>query len=244
MEKRLIRKDTPHYKKHFKITKLPKPEAVAALLQGFSPDALNSSAQAAEDEEDEEEEQSDGTPQHRHRVEEAEDSRHQVNSSQVKVKERSKHWQGAVQECRKCYISSQQDMQYTPSQHILGFKTLHIYFSLFVASLQTFDIVCMESLCHLASCIHLRWMWRCMQGHSWHEAALPLCYKSRVMHYIHRKLTNSLIWPPQILPLLACSPTESMQTCRHKSATGHCDPLFPYKTAFRSLSKPFFFLCG
>uniref|UniRef100_A0A3Q2VX99 Protein scribble homolog n=1 Tax=Haplochromis burtoni TaxID=8153 RepID=A0A3Q2VX99_HAPBU len=84
MEKRLIRKDTPHYKKHFKITKLPKPEAVAALLQGFSPDALNSSAQAAEDEEDEDEEQSDGTPQHRHRVEEAEDSRHQVNSSQVK----------------------------------------------------------------------------------------------------------------------------------------------------------------
>uniref|UniRef100_A0AAX7U557 Protein scribble homolog n=1 Tax=Astatotilapia calliptera TaxID=8154 RepID=A0AAX7U557_ASTCA len=84
MEKRLIRKDTPHYKKHFKITKLPKPEAVAALLQGFSPDALNSSAQAAEDEEDEEEEQSDGTPQHRHRVEEAEDSRHQgVSFDQV-----------------------------------------------------------------------------------------------------------------------------------------------------------------
>uniref|UniRef100_H3D833 Protein scribble homolog n=1 Tax=Tetraodon nigroviridis TaxID=99883 RepID=H3D833_TETNG len=43
MEKqRLIRKDTPHYKKHFKITKLPKPETVAALLQGFSPDGLNS----------------------------------------------------------------------------------------------------------------------------------------------------------------------------------------------------------
>uniref|UniRef100_A0A8D0CCC1 Protein scribble homolog n=1 Tax=Scleropages formosus TaxID=113540 RepID=A0A8D0CCC1_SCLFO len=34
-KQRLIRKDTPHYKKHFKITKLPKPEAVAALLQGF-----------------------------------------------------------------------------------------------------------------------------------------------------------------------------------------------------------------
>ncbi|MEE6524748.1 hypothetical protein FKM82_024377, partial [Ascaphus truei] len=33
---RLIRKDTPHYKKHFKITKLPKPEAVVALLQGLS----------------------------------------------------------------------------------------------------------------------------------------------------------------------------------------------------------------
>nr|XP_015209893.1 PREDICTED: protein scribble homolog isoform X23 [Lepisosteus oculatus] len=41
MEKqRLIRKDTPHYKKHFKITKLPKPEAVAALLQGLSAEVL------------------------------------------------------------------------------------------------------------------------------------------------------------------------------------------------------------
>ncbi|MBN3317062.1 SCRIB protein, partial [Atractosteus spatula] len=41
MEKqRLIRKDTPHYKKHFKITKLPKPEAVAALLQGLSAEGL------------------------------------------------------------------------------------------------------------------------------------------------------------------------------------------------------------
>ncbi|XP_038600883.1 protein scribble homolog isoform X3 [Tachyglossus aculeatus] len=35
---RLIRKDTPHYKKHFRITKLPRPEAVAALLQGLRPD--------------------------------------------------------------------------------------------------------------------------------------------------------------------------------------------------------------
>ncbi|KAM6171478.1 protein scribble homolog isoform 2-T2 [Erethizon dorsatum] len=34
---RLIRKDTPHYKKHFKISKLPQPEAVAALLQGMQP---------------------------------------------------------------------------------------------------------------------------------------------------------------------------------------------------------------
>ncbi|XP_010628985.1 protein scribble homolog, partial [Fukomys damarensis] len=34
---RLIRKDTPHYKKHFKISKLPQPEAVAALLQGIQP---------------------------------------------------------------------------------------------------------------------------------------------------------------------------------------------------------------
>ncbi|KAM9332169.1 LOW QUALITY PROTEIN: protein scribble homolog [Pholidichthys leucotaenia] len=82
-KQRLIRKDTPHYKKHYKITQLPKPEAVAALLQGFSPDGINSQTQA--DEEDEEEEQSiGGTPQHQHRIEDMEDSRHQVNSSQVK----------------------------------------------------------------------------------------------------------------------------------------------------------------
>ncbi|XP_037659426.1 LOW QUALITY PROTEIN: protein scribble homolog [Choloepus didactylus] len=36
---RLIRKDTPHYKKHFKVSKLPQPEAVVALLQGRPPDA-------------------------------------------------------------------------------------------------------------------------------------------------------------------------------------------------------------
>ncbi|XP_041824319.1 protein scribble homolog isoform X4 [Melanotaenia boesemani] len=87
-KQRLIRKDTPHYKKHFKITKLPKPEAVAALLQGFSPDGLNSPTQAAEDEqdedEDEEEDESVGTPQHHRRIDELEDSRHQCNSSQVK----------------------------------------------------------------------------------------------------------------------------------------------------------------
>uniref|UniRef100_A0A8C3WAY9 Protein scribble homolog n=1 Tax=Catagonus wagneri TaxID=51154 RepID=A0A8C3WAY9_9CETA len=35
---RLIRKDTPHYKKHFKVSKLPQPEAVVALLQGARPD--------------------------------------------------------------------------------------------------------------------------------------------------------------------------------------------------------------
>ncbi|XP_078018606.1 protein scribble homolog isoform X17 [Epinephelus lanceolatus] len=83
-KQRLIRKDTPHYKKHFKITKLPKPEAVAALLQGFSPDGLNSSTQADEDEQDEEDEQNIHTPQHHHRMEELDDSRLQVNSSQVK----------------------------------------------------------------------------------------------------------------------------------------------------------------
>ncbi|XP_030254690.1 protein scribble homolog isoform X3 [Sparus aurata] len=85
MEKqRLIRKDTPHYKKHFKITKLPKPEAVAALLQGFSPDGLNSPTQATQDEQDEEEDDVLCTPQHHHRMEELGDSRLQVNNSQVK----------------------------------------------------------------------------------------------------------------------------------------------------------------
>lgn len=39
---RLIRKDTPHYKKHFKISKLPQPEAVVALLQGTQPDGEGS----------------------------------------------------------------------------------------------------------------------------------------------------------------------------------------------------------
>lgn len=34
-KQRLIRKDTPHYKKHFRIAQLPRPEAVVALLQGF-----------------------------------------------------------------------------------------------------------------------------------------------------------------------------------------------------------------
>uniref|UniRef100_A0A5F4WE88 Protein scribble homolog n=1 Tax=Callithrix jacchus TaxID=9483 RepID=A0A5F4WE88_CALJA len=41
---RLIRKDTPHYKKHFKISKLPQPEAVVALLQGMQPDGEGSAA--------------------------------------------------------------------------------------------------------------------------------------------------------------------------------------------------------
>ncbi|XP_072432636.1 protein scribble homolog isoform X3 [Chiloscyllium punctatum] len=34
-KQRLIRKDTPHYKKQFKINKLPKPETVLAMLQGL-----------------------------------------------------------------------------------------------------------------------------------------------------------------------------------------------------------------
>ncbi|CAH2286227.1 scribble homolog isoform X17 [Pelobates cultripes] len=39
-KKRLIRKDTPHYKKHSKITKLPNTEAVVALLQGHGTGGL------------------------------------------------------------------------------------------------------------------------------------------------------------------------------------------------------------
>ncbi|KAF6101030.1 scribble planar cell polarity protein [Phyllostomus discolor] len=34
---RLTRKDTPHYKKHFRVSRLPQPEAVVALLQGAQP---------------------------------------------------------------------------------------------------------------------------------------------------------------------------------------------------------------
>uniref|UniRef100_A0A6I8SF83 Protein scribble homolog n=1 Tax=Xenopus tropicalis TaxID=8364 RepID=A0A6I8SF83_XENTR len=41
VERRLIRKDTPHYKKHAKITKLPNDEVVEALLHGFSPRSLS-----------------------------------------------------------------------------------------------------------------------------------------------------------------------------------------------------------
>ncbi|XP_048338612.1 protein scribble homolog isoform X3 [Sphaerodactylus townsendi] len=37
-KQRLIRKDTPHYKKHFRIAQLPQPEAVVALLQGLNAD--------------------------------------------------------------------------------------------------------------------------------------------------------------------------------------------------------------
>uniref|UniRef100_A0A8C8EPA8 Protein scribble homolog n=1 Tax=Oncorhynchus tshawytscha TaxID=74940 RepID=A0A8C8EPA8_ONCTS len=82
-KQRLIRKDTPHYKKHFKITKLPKPEAVAALLQGFSPDAHLAQHPAShhtapeEEEEEDEEEEEEGeecmvTPQRHNRIEEPE----------------------------------------------------------------------------------------------------------------------------------------------------------------------------
>ena len=101
-KQRLIRKDTPHYKKHFKITKLPKPEAVAALLQGFTPESLlpppprphQESRPQEEEEEEPEEGEGEGeggpvTPEREkhHRPQEAqlEDSRLQVNTSQAKV---------------------------------------------------------------------------------------------------------------------------------------------------------------
>ncbi|XP_057680939.1 protein scribble homolog isoform X3 [Corythoichthys intestinalis] len=86
-KQRLIRKDTPHYKKHFKITKLPKPETVAALLQGFDADGLASRALTVEDRADgPEEDQSVGTPRLRRRMDSSEldDSRYHVNCSQVK----------------------------------------------------------------------------------------------------------------------------------------------------------------
>ncbi|XP_044784304.1 protein scribble homolog isoform X7 [Bubalus bubalis] len=71
---RLIRKDTPHYKKHFKISKLPQPEAVVALLQGTPPDSegpmgtggwhngphMSWAPRAEEEEEDEAEEEEEG----------------------------------------------------------------------------------------------------------------------------------------------------------------------------------------
>uniref|UniRef100_A0AAR2KAJ3 Protein scribble homolog n=1 Tax=Pygocentrus nattereri TaxID=42514 RepID=A0AAR2KAJ3_PYGNA len=95
-KQRLIRKDTPHYKKHFKITKLPKPETVAALLQGFSPDGLSPSARTTEEERDgeveEDEEDEEGVTANtpllqRLEAAELEDSRlTQVNSSLQPVK--------------------------------------------------------------------------------------------------------------------------------------------------------------
>ncbi|XP_041424024.1 protein scribble homolog isoform X27 [Xenopus laevis] len=48
VERRLIRKDTPHYKKHAKITKLPNDEVVEALLHGFSPRSLSEEGEEGE----------------------------------------------------------------------------------------------------------------------------------------------------------------------------------------------------
>ncbi|XP_042319596.1 LOW QUALITY PROTEIN: protein scribble homolog [Sceloporus undulatus] len=70
-KQRLIRKDTPHYKKHFRIAQLPRPEAVVALLQGLSADGgpqeedeeEEEDAAAAEEKEEEEEEEEETEPQ-------------------------------------------------------------------------------------------------------------------------------------------------------------------------------------
>ncbi|XP_058250443.1 protein scribble homolog isoform X5 [Hemibagrus wyckioides] len=89
-KQRLIRKDTPHYKKHFKITKLPKPEAVAALLESFSTEANTSVPRIPSEEQggEEQEEESVNTPQlRRPEVADQVDSRlNQVNSSLQPVK--------------------------------------------------------------------------------------------------------------------------------------------------------------
>lgn len=91
-KQRLIRKDTPHYKKHFKITKLPKPEAVAALLESFSTEANTSVPRVPSEEQggEEQEEESVNTPQlRRPEVADQVDSRlNQVNSSLQPVKVR------------------------------------------------------------------------------------------------------------------------------------------------------------
>ncbi|KAK3546311.1 hypothetical protein QTP70_025693, partial [Hemibagrus guttatus] len=89
-KQRLIRKDTPHYKKHFKITKLPKPEAVAALLESFSTEANTSVPRIPSEEQggEEQEGESVNTPQlRRPEVADQVDSRlNQVNSSLQPVK--------------------------------------------------------------------------------------------------------------------------------------------------------------
>uniref|UniRef100_A0A287D8M4 Protein scribble homolog n=1 Tax=Ictidomys tridecemlineatus TaxID=43179 RepID=A0A287D8M4_ICTTR len=97
---RLIRKDTPHYKKHFKISKLPQPEAVVALLQGIQPDGEGPAGpgtwhngphmpwapRAQEEEEEEEEEEEDRTEEEGEATTEEEDKEEPATSApSVKV---------------------------------------------------------------------------------------------------------------------------------------------------------------
>ncbi|XP_031439492.1 protein scribble homolog isoform X3 [Clupea harengus] len=87
MKQRLIRKDTPHYKKHFKITKLPKPEAVAALLlQGYNPETIphsphNQNNEDEEEEDDEEEEEEEGKDMGQRDEEEEEEEEREMTAS-------------------------------------------------------------------------------------------------------------------------------------------------------------------
>nr|XP_020025927.1 protein scribble homolog isoform X9 [Castor canadensis] len=91
---RLIRKDTPHYKKHFKISKLPQPEAVVALLQGMQPDGEVPTgpggwhngphtpwAPRAQEEEEEEEEEEDRAEEEGEATTEEEDNEEAVASA-------------------------------------------------------------------------------------------------------------------------------------------------------------------
>nr|XP_013001185.1 protein scribble homolog isoform X6 [Cavia porcellus] len=92
---RLIRKDTPHYKKHFKISKLPQPEAVAALLQGMQPAGEGPAswhngphtpwAPRAQEEEEEEEEEEERAEEEGEATTEEED-REEVVASVPSVK--------------------------------------------------------------------------------------------------------------------------------------------------------------
>ncbi|XP_061027426.1 protein scribble homolog isoform X3 [Eubalaena glacialis] len=96
---RLIRKDTPHYKKHFKISKLPQPEAVVALLQGAQPDSegpVGSGgwhngphvpwAPRAEEEEEEEDEEEEEAAAGAEEADEEEEEREEAVASAPSVK--------------------------------------------------------------------------------------------------------------------------------------------------------------
>ncbi|XP_021798426.1 protein scribble homolog isoform X6 [Papio anubis] len=96
---RLIRKDTPHYKKHFKISKLPQPEAVVALLQGMQPDGEGPVAPGGwhngphapwaprAQKEEEEEEEEEGSPREEEEEEEEESRAEEEASTEEEDKE-------------------------------------------------------------------------------------------------------------------------------------------------------------
>ncbi|XP_073925471.1 protein scribble homolog isoform X3 [Castor canadensis] len=110
---RLIRKDTPHYKKHFKISKLPQPEAVVALLQGMQPDGEVPTgpggwhngphtpwAPRAQEEEEEEEEEEDRAEEEGEATTEEEDNEEAVASApSVKVCRSLSHLQTIGNPC-------------------------------------------------------------------------------------------------------------------------------------------------
>lgn len=94
---RLIRKDTPHYKKHFKISKLPQPEAVVALLQGVQTDRQGPAggwhngphtpwAPRAQEEEEEEEEENRVEEEGEATTEEEEEDKEEAVASAPSVK--------------------------------------------------------------------------------------------------------------------------------------------------------------